>query len=119
MSLFYLNACKRVSEENKHMMTDSFLIFEGCSYTPYKKSYISRKINNAVTGENIYSSLCDSFKELKIRGNSEAHDFTDKDEETFLNYLDSFIEKKLIRPLSEEKNFLATLTKLIISLFSL
>ena len=100
-----------LSEENKNMMTDSFLIFEGCSHTPFQKSYISAKINNAVTGENIYSSLCDSFKELKIPGNSEAHDFTDSDEEIALNYLDSFIERELIRPLSEEKNFFSYSTE--------
>lgn len=95
-----------LTEENRNMMTDSFLIFEGCSYTPYKKSYISSKINNAVTGENIYSSLCDSFKELKIQGKTNnSHDFTDNDEEIALNYLDSFIETELLIPLSEEKNF--------------
>jgi len=100
----YLNI---LSEENRNILSDSFLIFEGCSYSPYKKNFYSPKINNAVTGENIYSSLCDSFKELKIHvnENNQPHDFTDKDEEIALNYLDSFIESELIIPLSEEKNF--------------
>jgi NIMA (never in mitosis gene a)-related kinase len=106
----YFEYSKILSEENRNILFDCFIIFEGCSFTPYKKSFISPKINNAITGDNIYNSFCDSFKELKIHGKNEPRDFfsdNEEDEEMALNYLVSCVEKNLIIPLSDEKDNLS------------
>lgn len=92
---------KLLSEDDKQSMKNVIKIFDGCTYTPYKKSLLSAKIVNTVNGDSIYNSLVDNLEELNISAKTKAKSQSNNDGEEEINYLNFLIQKGLLIPVSD------------------
>lgn len=92
---------KLLSEDDKQSIRNLIKIFDGCTYTPYKKSLLSAKINNAVNGDSIYNSLVDNLEELNISNNKSNKKQNENETEEEINYLNSLLDKGLLIPVSD------------------
>lgn len=92
---------KILNEEDKLLVQNALKIFDGCTYTPYKKSLLSSKLMNSINGDTIYTSLCDSFEELTLSTKNKNNNNKDKDPEEGMTYLSLMIEKELLTPVSD------------------
>ncbi len=93
---------KLITEEDKQAIRDVIKIFDGCTYTPYKKSLLSNKIINSVNAETIYYSLVDNLEELSIKKNNYSNNNNkDEQEEYEISYLNTLIDKGLLIPVSD------------------
>jgi len=90
-----------VSEDDKQSIKNVIKIFDGCTYTPYKKSLLSTKIVNSVNADSIYNSLIDNLEELSISKNKTNNKIKSDSGDDEINYLNSLIEKGLLIPVSD------------------
>ena len=94
---------KFISEENRQMIENAIKIFNDCTYTPYKKSFISSKIPNTINGDTIFTSLCDNFENMTVSERFKNLK-NDIDSEEGVNFLNIMIENEVLIPVSDLKD---------------